>query len=344
MIDLPAPPPARTGVSSPPDILAANRSIASIPYLDRLLDDEGRVVVGWGRKHSGRKAERLSARTGRRLLLLEDGFLRCDLRRAAPQSLLLDDIGVHYDATRPSRMEQVIAASLGAEEAACALAIARLWATSGVSKYNHAPDFSGDLPARYVLAADQTAGDPAIRLGLADRARFETMLEAALMDYPDHTVLLKTHPDVFSHGKHRNFTPRLLSHPRIRVIDSECHPAHLLDHAEAVYAVTSLIGFEALLRGKPVRCFGMPFYAGWGITNDYLPLPERRGAASLAQIVHAALVDRARYVDPARGTLTSVEASIARIGNWRRSGGHLALTANVPQRGLLNRLGEWWAR
>ena len=352
MTELTAPPPAPTEAPGPPDgspngladVLAANRAIAAIPHLDRLLEGHGRIVVGWGRKRSGRVAERLAARTGRRLLLLEDGFLRCDLRRAPPQSLLLDGIGVHYDATRPSRMEQVIAAPPGAAEAARALAIARLWAASGVSKYNHAPDFGGELPAHYVLVADQTAGDPAIRLGLADRARFETMLEAALGDYPGHTVLLKTHPDVFSHGKHRNFTPRLLSHPRIRVIDRECHPARLLDQADAVYVVTSLIGFEALLRGKPVRCFGMPFYAGWGVTTDYLPRPDRRGTAGLAQIVHAALVDRARYIDPASGTPTSVETSIARIGAWRRSGGHLAATANVPPRGLLKRLGGWWAR
>ena len=31
--------------------------------------------------------------------------------------------------------------------------------------------------------------------------------------------------------------------------------------------------------GSPVRTFGMPFYAGWGLTQDELPAPPRRGAA-----------------------------------------------------------------
>ena len=40
--------------------------------------------------------------------------------------------------------------------------------------------------------------------------------------------------------------------------------------------MTSLAGFEALLRGKPVTTHGQPFYAGWGLTEDICPV---RGAA-----------------------------------------------------------------
>ena len=37
---------------------------------------------------------------------------------------------------------------------------------------------------------------------------------------------------------------------------------------DAVYVVTSTMGFEALLVGKPVTTFGVPWYAGWGVTDD----------------------------------------------------------------------------
>ena len=335
----------RTGLPGD-SILAANRAIARLPHLGTFLEGEGAVAVGWGRKRSGRNAARLARRKGQRLILLEDGFIRSTGRRDAPQSLLIDDLGVHYDATGPSRMESAITSPLPPESAARAMRLVRQWTASGVSKYNHAAEYQGKLPPRYVLVVDQTAGDPAIALGLADQARFAAMLEAALDEFPRHAIVLKTHPDVFSHGKARNFTPRLLSHPRVQVIDAECHPALLLDNADAVYTVTSLMGFEGLLRGKLVRCFGMPFYAGWGLTQDLLEAPARRGHASLAQLVHAALVDRARYIDPANGTPSTPEDTIARIGDWRAAGSHLAerRTAMRPRAKILQRLSDWWAR
>jgi capsular polysaccharide export protein len=92
-----------------------------------------------------------------------------------------------------------------------------------------------------------------------------------------------------------------------------CDPAPLIRGAEAVYAVTSQGGFEALLHGRPVRTFGMPFYAGWGLTTDDLAPPPRRGTATLEALAHAALADYARYVDPDTGRATSVEATIARL-------------------------------
>ena len=79
------------------------------------------------------------------------------------------------------------------------------------------------------------------------------------------------------------------------------------------------MGFEALLWGKPVRCFGMPFYAGWGLTGDALRAPVRRGAATLAALVNAALVSQARYLDPASGQSWQVEDAIAYVATARRS-------------------------
>jgi capsular polysaccharide export protein len=96
-------------------------------------------------------------------------------------------------------------------------------------------------------------------------------------------------------------------------VTEACDPAPLIAGAEAVYTVTSQGGFEALLHGRPVRCFGMPFYAGWGLTEDDLPPPPRRGKASLEALVHAALVDYPRYLDPDTGRLTTVEATMERL-------------------------------
>ena len=63
--------------------------------------------------------------------------------------------------------------------------------------------------------------------------------------------------------------------------------------------MTSLLGFEALIRGIPVTCLGAPFYAGWGLTRDLGPIPARRSARpTLDHLIHATLISYPRYWDP----------------------------------------------
>jgi capsular polysaccharide export protein len=286
-------------------------------------------LLAWGRKPSARQAERISAGRSLPLWRCEDGLLRSlglgpD---SPPLGLLLDDLGVYYDATAPSRMEQAIARPHSPAELERAEALQQLWRGARVSKYNGAPD--APVPAGpFVLVVDQTAGDLSIALGAATAASFSAMLEAALAAHPGATVVVKTHPDVVAGRKRGHFSPRQLADPRIVLEASGGHPAALLEQAEAVYAVTSQLGFEALLHGKPVHCFGLPFYAGWGLTHDRLPAPARRRAAGprrLADLVHGALIEAALYIDPHRHRPCPVEELVAAIGLQRR------LRASLPE-------------
>jgi capsular polysaccharide export protein len=88
--------------------------------------------------------------------------------------------------------------------------------------------------------------------------------------------------------------------------------------------MTSLLGFEALLRGKNVTTLGAPFYAGWGLTNDLGPIPDRRKRApdghplprpTLAQLAHAALIDYPRYFDPVSRRPCPPEVAIDRLAS-----------------------------
>ena len=162
-----------------------------------------------------------------------------------------------------------------------------------------------------MLVADQCFGDLSVSRGMAGAVSFIAMVAAARNENPDCAVLVKVHPDVASGRRTGFIPPAALTDPRLRVIAADCHPLRLIAGAEAVYAVTSLLGFEALLHGKRVRCFGMPFYAGWGLTGDALAPPPRRGAARLEALVHAAFVTVPRYVDPASGGAWEAETAIA---------------------------------
>lgn len=271
------------------------------------------VRVGWGRKPSGRRASFIARITGVPCCLLEDGFIRSVVPgRGTPSfSLVMDSTGIYYDAQSPSRLEELIRD--GVADIDRTRHLIALWREQRVSKYNHLREYKGALPSRYVLVADQTYGDASIAYGSASAQSFTAMLDAAIRENPDSTILVKTHPDVWAGTKKGYFDPAELSaHPRVLVLAENVHPVSLIQSAEKIYTVTSQMGFEGLLWGKPVRTFGMPFYAGWGLTEDELPAPARRGPASIEQLVHATLIEYSRYIDP--DTLQPCEPEV--LINW----------------------------
>lgn len=308
--DLDAPAPADAGVFVALSVgLKMTGNLARlldhpIVYHPRRLPADTRAILGWGLKGKSMEALRLAQRVGLPYLALEDGFLRSlDLGNAsAPLSIVLDNVGVYYDAHRASRLESLIAAPHAPAELARARALAQGWRRHRVSKYNHARELPPPLPGPFVLVVDQTAGDASIAHGLASAQSFERMLEAALDEHPDLPVVLKVHPDVIDGRKRAHFAPLTPGQAsRVTLLATNSHPPSLFEAAQAVYVVTSQMGFEALMWGKPVRSFGMPFYAGWGLTRDELAAPGRRRTAhavSLEDLVHAALVEYPRYVDP----------------------------------------------
>lgn len=294
---------------------------SAICYSPRSPSPALRAVAGWGAKSTIARARAFAGRHGLPFLAVEDGFLRsvepggCG---APPLSVVVDDLGIYYDASRASRLEALIAAPLTNEKSARAAALVARWRQGRLSKYNHAREWAAPLAEPYVLVVDQTRGDASIRHGLADETSFERMLAAALAEHPDKRILLKLHPDVVAGRKRGHFARAAALPPRVTLLTQDLHPATLIERCAAVYVVTSQIGFEALLWGKPVRTFGMPFYAGWGLTADELATPARRGRASLEALVHAALVAYPRYLDPETGARCEVERLMEHLALQRR--------------------------
>jgi capsular polysaccharide export protein len=94
--------------------------------------------------------------------------------------------------------------------------------------------------------------------------------------------------------------------------------AQLLGQVDEVHTLTSLTGFEALLRGIPVCCYGQPFYSGWGLTKDKVPVPRRTRQLTLAELVAGALIRYPTYVSGVSGRFTTPERAIEEIGTMRQ--------------------------
>nr|WP_236955669.1 capsular polysaccharide biosynthesis protein [Marinobacter nauticus] len=271
-------------------------------------------MLAWGRKPSAAKAEAAARKLGLPVMRLEDGFLRSVAPGAEPPaSLIWDDEGIYYDASQPCRLDTLLAQPCDLDEKARARELIRRWRAGRVSKYNHARERNYQHLKPYVLVVDQTFGDASVEYGQADAGSFEAMLKAALERFPGHRIVLKTHPDVVAGRKQGYFSQSAESQSeRVEWLGDNVHAPALLEHADAVFCVTSQMGFEALMWGKETHVFGMPFYAGRGLTVDALPAPEFREPLSLEALVFAALVDYPRYVDPETGLRCEPE----RILDW----------------------------
>lgn len=265
---------------------------------------------GWGRKKSFFKAQALAEKKGLKALCLEDGFIRSlGLGKDGyqPFSLVIDETGIYFDALQSSDLEQLI---LQAENEQLNLRAERAIQTilaHKITKYNQ--KFQSIDPAQFnqntqhILVIDQTYGDQSIKYAGATPDTFKSMLRQACIDHPEATIWVKTHPDVLAGKAQSHFQPQDFASSNIRVLTEAYNPVELLGYMSEVYVVSSQLGFEALLCGKNVHCFGVPWYAGWGLTDDqYAPLEilnGRRGVKrSLNHLFASAYFHYARYVNP----------------------------------------------
>ncbi|MCL7721181.1 capsular polysaccharide biosynthesis protein [Actinobacillus pleuropneumoniae] len=332
--------------------LIFSRGILKIPHLNAFLHDSELIsysrltktiradnVIGWGLRPSAGKARAYAEQHYLPYIALEDGFLRSlglGVMGYPPFSVVYDDVGIYYDTTRSSRLEQLILSShFSATDLQQAEQAVRLIVRHQLSKYNHNPDYvsNGPKTSEIVLVIDQTFGDMAVKYGRANESDFQQMLDAAIGENPDAQIWVKTHPDVIS-GKKKGYLTDLHCYGnRIRLFAEDVNPISLLNRIDKVYCVTSQMGFEALLLGKPVITFGIPWFAGWGITDDRHPdidilkLEQRRKNRSFIQLFAAAYLQYSRYINPYTGKVGTIfdvidYLSKAKILN-QRLGGHL---------------------
>ncbi|MDG2527281.1 hypothetical protein [Caulobacter endophyticus] len=288
----------------------------------RLARAGGGAVGVWPSRAPSDLAPR--ARTaGVPLVRIEDGFIRSAGLGAqchAPASIVLDRAGVHFDPSAPSDLEKLLTDGCFAPSLLKrADRLVRQIVDLGVTKYN----LGGDAPCkallestgrRTVLVVGQVEDDLSVRLGGAGVAGNLDLLRRARAAEPGSLILYRPHPDV--EAGHRKGL--LSDHEAMRhadhVVRGQALPA-LLARVDAVHVLTSLTGFEALLRGREVVTHGQPFYAGWGLTRDLAPPPRRGRRLSLAELAAAALILYPRYIDPRSGEPCSPEALVARLGH-----------------------------
>ncbi|MCG2574281.1 capsular polysaccharide biosynthesis protein [Acinetobacter sp. ME22] len=297
-----------------------SRKILEIKHLSKFVGEEcyfksfsqqsysTENFAGWGRKPSYFRAKEYANKYQKTCVTLEDGFIRSlglGKEGFPPLSLVIDYKGIYFDSTCVSDLEEHI--SLAENQDICERAKKSIQhiLKHGITKYNSKFQ-SLDLlqfGEENILVVDQTCNDQSIHYAGASPESFITMLSVARKNHPSAKIWVKVHPDVIAKKAKGHFCISTLQAQGFYICSDSLNPIELVQRMDAVYVVSSQLGFEALLCGKSVFCFGVPWYAGWGVTEDqYAPLEilqGRRGQKkSVEHLFACAYFQYARYVSP----------------------------------------------
>jgi capsular polysaccharide export protein len=284
---------------------------------------EGAIAVWASRAPPG--LARAAERHGVPLIRVEDGFVRSvglgsDFLPAA--SLVLDSRGMHFDPSGRSDLELLLQrteftpALIARARALIAQLVAR-----GVTKYNLGKEtltFEWPRGKRRILVPGQVEDDLSVRLGSAGICGNLDLLARVRAANPEAFILYKPHPDVEA-GHRKGRIPDGAARNFADTVIRDVSTAAVLDQIDELHTLTSLAGFEALLRWRRVVVYGRPFYAGWGLTSDLAAIDRGRRLA-LEELVAGALILYPRYLDPVTRLPCGPEIVIERLDNrqlWR---------------------------
>jgi capsular polysaccharide export protein len=259
----------------------------------------GSAVAVWASRVPNGLQE-AAARQGTPLVRVEDGFIRSvglgsDFLPAC--SLVFDSAGIYYDPHGPSDLERLLRTS---EFPPTLVARARRLMVqlveNGITKYNLASSAPAlDYPAgrRRILVPGQVEDDLSVQFGGAGISGNRALLARVRGANPHAFILYKPHPDVEA-GHRKGAVPDAALKGFADMVVCGSSTATLLEEIDEVHTLTSLAGFEALLRRRRVVVYGRPFYAGWGLTDDRAAV-DRGRRLSLEELVAGALILYPRY-------------------------------------------------
>ncbi len=263
-------------------------------------------IAGWGNKKTAQKAQKKAIELNIPYLALEDGFYRSlDLgcNGSRPYSLIIDEKGIYYNSFKESQLEIYLNDDswITHENIERAKKAITYIIDNNLSKYNQAKDISTDYFSSYaqkekILIIDQTYNDASVLLSGADETSFKKMVEDALQ-FENAQIFIKIHPDVLC-GKKKGYLTEYIYNEKIKIITEDVSSLSLLKQMDKVFVVSSQMGFEALLLGKNVYCYGLPFYAGWGLTHDKIACERRKKTHSIESLFYAACIKYPSYVNP----------------------------------------------
>ena len=145
------------------------------------------------------------------------------------------------------------------------------------------------------------------------------LLKAVREKFPAAYIVYKPHPDVVAGIRRKGESESLEKKYYDHKVESG-DALTLFDAVDSVHTMTSLVGFEALLRNKKVYTYGQPFYSGWGLTIDTMPNERRNRQLKLEELVAGSLIRYPTYISSTSKMYTSPERTVEELIQQKEKG------------------------
>lgn len=274
----------------------------------------------WGKK-SFADVEHYAYTHRMRVYRVEDGFIRSvglgsDLTQ--PYSLVVDGRGIYFDPTHESDLEHLLQNHpFSSEEIARARKIRHYLIEKKLSKYNVYDNIELHLPKDkpIIVVPGQVDDDASIRFGAPGMSNLE-LLRQVRINRLNAYIVFKPHPDVLAGNRAGDVDEAEALKYCDRIV-TEVGIDSVLSHADEVHTMTSLVGFEAMMRGIKVVTYGSPFYAGWGLSNDMRICERRMRRLGIDELVAGVYLLYPRYIDPITMKRCEIEAVLDFVDKQR---------------------------
>jgi len=215
---------------------------------------------------------------------------------------VFDDKGIYFDATAPSRLEDILQnQSFTDSDLDDARELINYLKQEKITKYNLGI-VEAKLPAeaegkRTILVPGQVDSDASITYGSPNIRNNRELIAEVKKLHPDAYLCYKPHPDLLAGARS--------DAPLWDGIENEVDHLILegdiiswIQTVDEIHTLTSTVGFEALLHQKTVFTYGLPFYANWGLTQDSLTTERRTRKLTLDQLTAGVYLKYPTYLNP----------------------------------------------
>ena len=282
----------------------------------RILREDGPQIFVWSLR-APKTLKSFAAEHAIPVFYIEDGFIRsvvANASRTPPLSLAIDRGTPYFDCREPSDLERLLSsydfdgAPALLERASAGI---QFLLKTGLSKYNSDANVEidrlyGPKSGKRILVIGQVEDDASIQFGCLSVVTNNDLVRLAAQENPDAQIIYKPHPDILSRVRLAQSNPRDVQH-LCRIITQPLSLSQAFETIDHVYTITSLAGFEALLRGLKVTVYGCPFYSGWGLTDDRQPNERRGRSLSIEALFAGSYLLYPRYFEPQSGKNISFE-------------------------------------
>jgi capsular polysaccharide export protein len=287
--------------------------------LMKMAKDQNVDVFVWGLKCDQQIISE-AKKNGNKVYYIEDGFIRSvglGASKTPPLSLTIDTRAPYFSSRTETDLEKLLNEYNFLDHPELlerARRIKNRLLNSGLSKYNNSPNVAMEevyaaKTNKRVLVIGQVEDDASILYGCKKGYKNNDLVLMAALENPEAQIIYKPHPDVLAKHRAAQTDPNDVSHIA-HVLAQPISLANSFHGVDQVYTITSLAGFEALLRGIKVTCLGAPFYSGWGVTDDRQEIPRRQRSLTVDEIFAAAYILYPRYFDPIKREAIQIEDAV----------------------------------